>query len=66
VKALEYDRYDINGYHFRMVKLEASRLLAATTKNRVVANGEDASELAADYYDILQKLLSTRSVVPKS
>jgi hypothetical protein len=66
VKALEYGRYDINGYHFQTAKLEASRLLAATTNNGVVANGEDASELAADYYGILQKLLSTRSVVPKS
>jgi hypothetical protein len=66
VKALEYGRYDINGYHFWTTKLEASHLLAATTNNRVVANGEDASELAADYYGILQKLLSTRSVVPKS
>jgi hypothetical protein len=76
VKALEYGRYDINGYHFLMVKLEASRPLAATTNNRVVANGEDASGLAADYYGVLKKLpttmvyfkksLSTCSVAPKS
>jgi hypothetical protein len=25
VKALEYSLYDINGYHFRTVKLEASQ-----------------------------------------
>jgi hypothetical protein len=31
VKALEYGRYDINGYRFRMAKLEASRPLAVTT-----------------------------------
>jgi hypothetical protein len=39
-----------------MVKLEASHALAATTNNRVVANGEDASGLAADYYGVLQKI----------
>jgi hypothetical protein len=66
VKALEYDRYDINGYHFWTVKMEASRRLAATTNSRVVANGKDASGLAANYYGILKKSLSTRSVAPKS
>jgi hypothetical protein len=53
VKALEYDRYDINGYRLRTTKLEASRPLTTTTNNRVVANGEDASGLAADYYGVL-------------
>jgi hypothetical protein len=57
VKALEYGRYDINGYHFQTVKLEASHPLAATTNNGVVANGEDSSGLAADYYGILQKII---------
>jgi hypothetical protein len=57
VKALEYGRYDINGYHFRMVKLEVSHSLAATTNSGVVANGEDASGLAADYYGVLQKII---------
>jgi hypothetical protein len=55
VKALEYDCYDINGYHFRTVKLEASHPLAATTNSGVVANDEDVSGLAADYYGILHK-----------
>jgi hypothetical protein len=55
VKALEYGRYDINGYHFWTTKLEASHPLPAPTNNRVVANGEDASGLAADYYRVLQK-----------
>jgi hypothetical protein len=40
-----------------MAKLEATRPLAATKNNGVVANGEDASELAADYYGILQKII---------
>jgi hypothetical protein len=53
VKALEYDRYDINGYHFRMVKLEAGRPLTVTINNGVVANGEDARGLAADDYGVL-------------
>jgi hypothetical protein len=35
--------------------LEASRPLAATTNNGVVANSEDASGLAADHYGVLQK-----------
>jgi hypothetical protein len=57
VKALQYGRYDINEYHFRMVKLEASRPLAGITNSGVVANGEDASGLAADYYGVLQKII---------
>jgi hypothetical protein len=57
VKALEYSRYDINEYYFQIAKLEASHPLAATTNNRVVANGKDASRLAADYYGVLQKIL---------
>jgi hypothetical protein len=57
VKALEYGRYDINGYHFWTSKLEMSRPLAATTNNRIVANSEDTSGLAADYYGVLQKII---------
>jgi hypothetical protein len=53
VKALEYGRYDINRYHFQIVKLEVSHPLVVTISNRVVANGEDASGLAADYYGVL-------------
>jgi hypothetical protein len=56
-KALEYGRYDINGYCFRTTKLEVSHPLATTTNSGVVANGEDANELAADYYGVLQKIL---------
>jgi hypothetical protein len=57
VKALEYSRYDINGYHFRTAKLEASRPLATTTNSGVVANGKDVSGLAANYYGVLQKII---------
>jgi hypothetical protein len=57
VKALEYGHYDINEYRFWTAKLEASRPLAATTNNGVVANSEDASRLAADYYGVLQKII---------
>jgi hypothetical protein len=57
VKAFEYDHYDINGYHFWTVKLEASHPLAATTNSGVVANNKDASELAANYYGVLQKIV---------
>jgi hypothetical protein len=57
VKALEYSRYDINGYHFRTVKLEVSRPLAATCNSGVVTSGEDASGVAADYYGVLQKII---------
>jgi hypothetical protein len=57
VKALEYGHYDINRYYIRMMKLELSRPLAATTNGGVVANGEDASRLPADYYGVLQKTL---------
>jgi hypothetical protein len=57
VKALEYGRYDINGYHFWTVKLEASCPLATTTNSGAVANGEDASGLATHYYGVLQKII---------
>jgi hypothetical protein len=57
VKALEYGRYDINGYRFWMAKLEASHPLAATINNGVVGNGEDTSGLVADYYGVLQKII---------
>jgi hypothetical protein len=57
VKALEYGHYDINRYRFRTGKLEASHPLAATTNSGVVANGKDASRLAADYYGVLQKII---------
>jgi hypothetical protein len=57
VKALDYSRYDIIGYHFRTVKLEASHPLAATCNSRVVTGGEDASGVAADYYGVLQKFI---------
>jgi hypothetical protein len=59
VKALEYGRYNINGYHFQTVKLEVSYPFAATRNSRVVANGEDASGLAADYYGILQRIIES-------
>jgi hypothetical protein len=39
------------------MKLEVSHSLAATTNNGVVANGEDASGLAADYNGVLQKIV---------
>jgi hypothetical protein len=39
------------------VKLEASRPLPATINNRVVARGEDASGVTADYYGVLQKII---------
>jgi hypothetical protein len=42
---------------FWTVKLEVGRPLAATTNSRVIANGEDASRLVADYYGVLQKIL---------
>jgi hypothetical protein len=57
VKALEYSRYDINGYHFWTVKLEASCPLAASCNNGVVTSGEDANGVAADYYGVLQKII---------
>jgi hypothetical protein len=55
VKALEYDRYDINGHHFQTTKLEVSCPLAATTNSRVVANGADTSGLVTDYHDVFEK-----------
>jgi hypothetical protein len=36
VKASKYNRYDINGYHFRTVKLEMSHPPATTINSEVV------------------------------
>jgi hypothetical protein len=57
VKALEYSHYDINGYHFRTVKLEVSRPLAATTNSGLVTSGKDATDHGIDYYNILQNIV---------
>jgi hypothetical protein len=57
VKALEYSRYDINGYRFWTVKLEVSRPLVATSNSGVVTSVEDASGVSADYYGVLQKII---------
>jgi hypothetical protein len=57
VKALEYSRYYINGYHFQIAKLEVSRPLAATCNSGVVTSGEDASGVIIDYYGILQRII---------
>jgi hypothetical protein len=57
VKALEYIRYDINGYHFWTTALEARRPLAATCNSGVVTSGEDASGVIVDYYGVLQKII---------
>jgi hypothetical protein len=40
-----------------MAKLEARRLLASTTNNRVVTSGEDTTGHVTDYYDILQNIV---------
>jgi hypothetical protein len=53
VKTLKYSRYDINGYRFRMEKLEVTRPLATTTNNRLVTSDEDATGHVTNYYDIL-------------
>jgi hypothetical protein len=55
VKALEYIRYDINGYRFQTVKLEVSHPLAATCNSGLLTSGEDASGVIVDYYGVLQK-----------
>jgi hypothetical protein len=66
VNPLEYIRYDINGYHFRTVKLEASNPLATTSNSEVVTSDEDASGVAADYFGVLQKIIEYMFRAPKS
>jgi hypothetical protein len=52
----KFDHYDINGYRFRTVKLEASRPLAATTNSGVVASAYCVDGQLDDYYSILQDI----------
>jgi hypothetical protein len=40
-----------------VVKLEVSRPLEATTNNRLVTSGEDATGHVTNYYDILQNII---------
>jgi hypothetical protein len=54
---LEYNRYDINGYHFRTAKLEMSHPLAITTNSGIVTSGKDVTSHVTDYYDILQNIV---------
>jgi hypothetical protein len=57
VKALEYNRYDINGYHFWTAKLEASHPLVAITNSELLTSGEDVTDHVVDYYNILQNII---------
>jgi hypothetical protein len=57
IKALEYSRYDINGYRFQTVKLETSHPLVATTNIGLVRSGEDATGHVIDYYGIHQNIV---------
>jgi hypothetical protein len=57
VKAKEYSCYDINGYHFRTVKLEANHPLVATSNIGVVRSVADATGDITDYYGVLQKII---------
>jgi hypothetical protein len=57
VKAREYSHYDINGYHFQMVKFEASHPLAVTSNSGVVTSVVDATSNITDYYGVLQKII---------
>jgi hypothetical protein len=66
VKALEYSRYEINGYHFWTAKLEVSHPLASTFNSGVVTSGKDASGVAADYYGVLQIFFNYTLGAPKS
>jgi hypothetical protein len=57
VKALECSHNDINGYHFRTVKLEASHPLAATRNSGLVTSGKYSTGHVTDYYDIHQNIV---------
>jgi hypothetical protein len=57
IKALEYSRYDINGFRFRTAKLDMSHPLATTINSGVVTSGEDATDHITDYYNILQNIV---------
>jgi hypothetical protein len=54
VTAKSYDRYDVNGFHFRSTIFEASRPLAATTNSGVVTRVIDEGH-ETKYYRIIIK-----------
>jgi hypothetical protein len=47
----------MNGYHFQMVKLEASCPLAATSNNKIVKRAKNANRVVANYNGILLKII---------
>jgi hypothetical protein len=61
VKALEYSRYDINGYHFWTAKLEATRPLAATINSGLEQVEKMLPATLPTITTFLKILLSTRS-----
>jgi hypothetical protein len=54
-----YDRYDVNGFHFRSTIFEASCPLADTTNTRVVTRVVDAKGHESKYYRIIKNIIVT-------
>jgi len=65
VTAKNFSRYDINGFCFRTMKLEASRPLAATCNSGVVTTASDANENTLEYYSVIQNIIEYTFGGPK-
>jgi hypothetical protein len=52
----KFDRYDINGFHFRTEKLEARCSLAATKNSGVSVSAYNADNELFDYYGIVEDI----------
>jgi len=57
VSVRSYGRYDVNGFHFRSAKFEASRPLAATVNSGVMSRAISAQGHETNYYGIIQDIL---------
>ncbi|WVZ70869.1 hypothetical protein U9M48_019502 [Paspalum notatum var. saurae] len=65
VMATNLSQYDINGFHFRTAKLEASCPLATTCNNGAVTTASDANENTLEYYGVIQNIIEYTFGGPK-
>ena len=65
MRARNYSRYDVSGFHFRTTKLEKTRPFAATVNSGVMTTAYDANENVVHYYGVLQNIVKYEFDGPK-
>jgi hypothetical protein len=57
VTVISYDRYDVNGFHFRSTPFEVARPQAATVNSGYVTRPTNEQGQEINYYEIIQQIL---------